>query len=776
MLNFTETGSGTYNIDNVVEITATPNVGYKFIRWELTQADFSGIDRALSIDDYLSANTKIKMGASDATARAVYEPIDYTVNVADGSNGSAVSSRAAFPNNIFQEMVITATPETGWEFDRWDVSGPGSLSSRTSNPSTFTVGAGDAVITPIYKKIVYSLRVDGNGDEIILNVNGAPVNSSTVLLNYKDSVTIKARPPSGSFFVNWSLSEPVFSFPDNTLAETVLSMGAPGTTTANARETVVTANYQRSPRTITIVSGGNGSVGGSSGTYYLGDTINISASPAVNYGFSNWSWTALGDVNNPNSSIAVFTVGDSDSTVTANFIFTGRQQNIVGTTGYQAFTELEFRWTHSALDGQPFPNDTATTYTYEISTSNTFPTLAAPAVSSTTFLSSVIFKDLTPYTRYYARCVATGNAITGTAVIGTSNIVEFVSNPCGGYTAAKDANGNLVITGAGPNTGVTISESTGSLETRGLVRPIADDQFGNLFIAEGSGKVRTQTSSPGGRLVFDGGFPKFYNDTWSTYSAGINNGSVSIYDPSIPAQYPYFYNAINHVEREDNSRKRLLYINDAASGNYTAKVFNNTVYDIARVAGFTPSSIGSESAGTHSGFLQTLHSTRAAWRTYFNGYDVIVWLGTHYQGSAYLNNNMIQGLLDYFDDGGGLFVITDHNVFQLCVNQILPYYGVNFTGNINRTPSNNAYKISNILANSNYIPTGYHPLFANINTNGSIAAGGSEGMIVYGGTANTSQYTTDANGNLTISSHNNGAPLGSGTTFVRTASDCGGSL
>jgi hypothetical protein len=766
-LDFQELGSGLYNIDNKVEILAVPDAGYKFESWMIIQ----GVGL---LDDITSARTVLTVGPADSFIRAVYSPIDYTVNVADGSNGTAVASKAAFPNNIFQTMTVTATPDIGWQFSSWEISGPGSLDNPTSNPAVFTVGAGDSIITPKYEMVNYNVRVDGlSGEEAILNINGTTLNTSNSVANYGDSVTIRAIPERGFTFDRWESNISGITYSDQYNPEAVLSMPA--------SDIVISAVYNSVPYTVTVNGDSNGSgvtttpstIGANQ--YYYESAIQIQATANTNYEFSNWSNTGIGSISDPNSSSTTFTVGLSDDIITANFVFVGRQQNIVGTTAYQAFKELEFRWTRSALDNQAINDNGTTTYTYEISTSSSFNQLVEAKVF-TTFQTSTIFSDLIAYTKYYCRCRATGNVNAG-AVTGTSNTVEFVTNPCGNYTMTKDSNNNLQISGAAPNSGITISEQTGSLETRGLVRPIANDQFNNLFIAEGSGQVRTQTSGPGGRLVFDGGFPKFYNSKWASYSAGIKNGSVSIYDSSVPAQYPYFYNAISHVEREEGSQKKLLYINDAPGGNYTAKVFHNTVLDIARVAGFTASSIGSESASTHSGYLQNLHTTRSAWKTYFNGYDVIVWLGTNYTGGAYLPNSLIQGLLDYFDEGGGLFIITDHNTFQSSVNQILPYYGVRFTGNIDRTAGNNAYKISTILANTNYIPSGYHPLFANINPNGFISAAGSEGEIIYDtNVSNTSNYTTDSNGNLTITNHSNGTSLGGGNTFIRTASDCGGQV
>ena len=765
-MDFNETGTGSYHIDNKFEIVAVPDPGYKFERWEM------GTGGGL-IEDTSSARTFFTVLPTDATVKAIYSPIDYTVNVADGSNGSAIASKAAFPNNIFQEITITANADPGWELDSWEVSGEGSVDNQNSNPAVFTVGAGDAIITPKYKLVDYDISLlnsSASGSEMILNINGSAVNSPNAKANIGDLITLRAVPNVGFEFDGWVSSDGSSFNNDN--AETVFTMPA--------LDVTITANYLGVLYDITVNGGGNGSQNTVGGQYSYLSTVNLIAMPDINYAFSNWVNTGLGSIISSTSASTSFTVGLSADIITANYAFVGRRQSITGTTGYQAFKELEFKWTRSALDGQPINDTGSTTYTYEISKISTFAQLAVPSQVFTTFQNSVLFGDLDAYTRYYCRCIATGDAINSNAVTGTSNTVEFVTNPCGNYSMTRGANNSLQITGAEPNSGVTISEQSGSTQTRGLVRPIADDEFNNLFIAEGSGKVRTQASGPGGRLIFDGGFPKFYNNAWNPYRGGVNNGTVSIYDSSIPAQFPYLYNAINHVEREEGSRKKLLYINDAPGGNYSALVFNNTIHDMARAAGLTPSSIGSNTASSHSGYLQTLHNSRANWATYFSGFDVIVWLGTNYTHGAYLPTATIEGLLDYFDGGGGLFIITDHNIFQTCVNQILPYYGVKFTGDIDRgqNPATlSKYKISTILANSNYIPSGYHPLFANIDPNGSISATRSEGKIIYDNSvANTSNYVTDSSGNLTINNHTNGTPLGGGNTFVRTASDCGGQI
>ena len=91
------------------------------------------------------------------------------------------------------------------------------------------------------------------------------------------------------------------------------------------------------------------------------------------------------------------------------------------------------------------------------------------------------------------------------------------TNPCSQFSATRIDNGNdtvtIEVTTQTPNTSVCIIEENPDLSDaeriRGVVRPVANDEFGGLFIASGEGFGWSPTDNAGGKVVFDGGFPKF---------------------------------------------------------------------------------------------------------------------------------------------------------------------------------------------------------------------------------------------------------------------------
>ena len=369
---------------------------------------------------------------------------------------------------------------------------------------------------------------------------------------------------------------------------------------------------------------------------------------------------------------------------------------------------------------------------------------------------------------------------------------------------------------------------------KGMVSPVANDQFGKLFVAVGEGFFRTDRGNSPGRLVFDGGFPKFYGyphehmpkdsmlagrinysfyqgNIWDHHAAGARwteslrdslHKGHSIYDGKIfPGQFAYLYNVFKYIQRQENQTNKILYINDFKNSwnsempAYGVARFYSTFYDIAEHAGMELEQLpgwlpGRYGAPKHDhvleGRTQSLSSTDQ-WKNLFSNYDAIIWMGIQWNGEKGYNNEnnnknnyisqpVVDALEDFYDNGGGLFISTDHNFFQGCTTPVVSSYGIRFTGKANRTTFHPAYKVETILNNTSYIPNGQHPLFDGLNPGSYIYAGMSEGVIAYetgsGRLMNVSQYTTNSDGKIYIDKHNDGSPYLNNKIQVRTAAGC----
>jgi hypothetical protein len=646
-------------------------------------------------------------------------------------------------------------------------------------------------------------------------------------------------------------------FPNNPNLETkqnysvTWSQQAGALNTSGGAWTLVATNDSNSEPIIWNVTGNGATLGvDTNGDPALIPTGNgsVTVSPSI-AGTTQYHELTVGTVSK------LFTIQDNttdtDGDGTADFYDAspdgGEAVALTLTPKFQGYNSLSYQLdfstsnNHSSyLTGDTFNTDT--TFTFEISKTSDFlvieesivtSTLAGVSAVGTSFSYIQFFNNLDSGTNYYARVSVTGH-LEGSAEYTT----PFITDPCDSFSATvTTVNGieNIVLTG-NASTNVTVTEELPGQDLRGHVRPVANDEFDKLFIAIGEGSFQADGGT-GGKLVLDGGMPKFtsyfdapvaYGDnTWwslpatqaqDIYSAWTRDHKATldstgnIYDSGLPGTAGYLYNAIRYIQRVDNQTNKILYINDYDDGTsppppyqggstypyYAAIKFRSMFKDVSEHAGFTfeepPINIGEGQAQQHNDWIKTGHSTKQDYLDFLNQYDCVIYMGVENDG--YLPQVLIDAFLDYYDTGGGLFITTDHDIFQGGANQMIQPYGVQFKGNVDRNLSytnasnqftnvlnqNEKYRISSILANSNYIPGGAHPLFEGLSPNSFIEARRSEGELVYNdGTipnvpriSITSNYTFDSSGNLNISSHNDGTLITNGTKIIiSTSNDCG---
>ena len=519
------------------------------------------------------------------------------------------------------------------------------------------------------------------------------------------------------------------------------------------------------------------------------------------------------------------------------FTVPGEALTLSLTPKFQGYNSLSYQLDATSSNAGQFDGMTdtftGTTFTFEISKVPDFSvieegistsTLAGVQGSGNSFSYIKFFRNLDSGTNYYVRAAVSGG-LTGS----TEYTTPFITDPCENFSVTQDQYGALTINGA-PNTAVTITEELPGQTLRGHVRPLVEDEFGKLFIGIGEGSFQSDGNA-GGKLVFDGGMPKFtsYFDAPTNYGAGTwwappatqgqdiysawtrthkstLDSTGNVYDDNLPGAAGYLYNAIRYIQRTSSQTNKILYINDyddAISGTkrypyYAAIKFRSMFKDISEFAGFTfeepPINTGEGNAEQHNDWLKTGYSTKEDYLNFLNQYDCVIYMGVENDG--YLPQILIDAFLDYYDNGGGLFISTDHDIFQGGANQMIQPYGVQFKGNIDRNDQylnnqnqfsnplnqNPAYRISTILSNTDYVPGGAHPLFEGLNPDAYLGAYRSEGELVYNdGTipnvpriSITSSYNLGSTGTAGFMQHNDGTAFTYGNKIiVSTSNDCG---
>lgn len=223
-----------------------------------------------------------------------------------------------------------------------------------------------------------------------------------------------------------------------------------------------------------------------------------------------------------------------------------------------------------------------------------------------------------------------------------------------------------------------------------------------------------------GRVVYDGGFPKFYNNN-------IGNTSTQ----------KYLFNVLRYLEntaKRAQGNNKVLLVGDASTGNYMVKDevnsngFAKTLKTLVAAAGY---SLTIKDRADWGGVIN-------ATVTELEQYCLVLIMSSVSQqpGAAYLiTPECIEALMTYRENGNGIMLITDHGPvinsiseaassnkggFFATANAVAVNFGAWFSGDYNRTPVNIGF------LRSTY---GDHPLYDGMSDSESFYAGGSESRV-----------------------------------------------
>ena len=179
------TGAGRYEEGATVNVVATPNAGYRFVRWT---------------EDGVQVSTSASYSFTAAKMRslvAVFQEVQ-TVLISASASPSAGGSVSG-GGNIEQgtSCTLVATPAAGYGFVKWTENGQ---DVSTSSSYTFTANTSRTLVAVFEERQGIRINLQAQGWD------GAQLEGAGVY-NEGDEVTIVAQQqPSGYAFLGWSLN------------------------------------------------------------------------------------------------------------------------------------------------------------------------------------------------------------------------------------------------------------------------------------------------------------------------------------------------------------------------------------------------------------------------------------------------------------------------------------------------------------------------------------------------------------------------------------------
>jgi hypothetical protein len=275
----------TYYEQTTYELVAnTPAPGEYFVKWSTNDGG--------EFDDDLTSTTHYTTPSNDTTVTAEFRPMP-VLTVENGTlpnNGNATSG-----SFIPGTKIAIAASGTGY-FVRWSSNGGGEFTDEFSDKTEFTMPTSDVTITAAFSDSPTLIVINGQG-------SGEYASGSQVEI-------ISQAPAVGEYFAGWT---------DNVGSSFIDASQMTTSYTMPDRTAVVTANFDKNP-ILTIV---NGTPEGDNPTV-PGSLVTVTAKNIPGQYFAHWEAEVNGVQDNsgiadPNKMITVYTMPNSDTTLTAVF-------------------------------------------------------------------------------------------------------------------------------------------------------------------------------------------------------------------------------------------------------------------------------------------------------------------------------------------------------------------------------------------------------------------------------------------------------------------------
>ena len=186
-LELTEGGTGT-----LIATVEPNNATNKNVTWESSNTSVATVDANGEVTAVSAGTATITVttvdGRKTATCTVTVKPAEYTVTVLANGNGSASASPATAEAGT--TVTLTAKPDSGWRFSRWEVV----EGDVTISGNSFTMPADNVTVRAVFSPIVnipdtYDIDlIVGEGGEARLSLTNASEGST---------ITVTATPDAG---------------------------------------------------------------------------------------------------------------------------------------------------------------------------------------------------------------------------------------------------------------------------------------------------------------------------------------------------------------------------------------------------------------------------------------------------------------------------------------------------------------------------------------------------------------------------------------------------
>lgn len=466
-------------------IRAIPNKHWTFVSWA---GDHNGTTKEINV-----------LMDSDKNVTAIFEKREYALNIDIEGKGSVTEEIMSAKSADYQHgsvIKLKAEPDFGWEFIEWsgDVTGQDETLEVTID--------GETNITAVFDLINFDLTVDVQGEG---QVKQEVLAQKTTSYPFTSQVRLTAEPSAGWEFVNWTGD---------------LESNNPVIDVDIDRDKKILATFKRIDYRVRVTIQGEGNVQQEiiqskviDSEYPFESVIQLIATPATNWLFSNWAQDASGIEN-----MIVVNI-NSAKNITAKFVaiptITTNSISQISQTGATSGGKI------SNGSGVLIVNKGICWSTNPETDPDINPNIECVQLGSGSTDFSAQMKDLKPSTTYYVRAVLEySHHSTVTRVLGqerqftTGNPVELPTlstNSASSITSVSAVSGGNVTNNGGA-----------SVTSRGICWSTSqnpDSQNGTCLL---SGSGNGSFSITMGNLTPS---TSYYVRAYATNSAGTNFGN-----------------------------------------------------------------------------------------------------------------------------------------------------------------------------------------------------------------------------------------------------------